>query len=334
MEETRQAQIYGVRPVRTFEQAAAKFVRENQHKRSIQDDVSRLKSLMPVIGHVPLDRLHMGTLQSWIAQRSKAGVATSTINHGLQIVRRILNLASGEWVDEEGLTWLHTASRIKLLAITDRRPPYPLSWDEQMRLLQALPPHLAEMALFAVNTGCRDSEVCGLRWEWEVAVPELVTFVFMLPGSKVKNGDERIVVLNRAARSVVDGRRGKHPTHVFAFENSPVQRMLNTGWKRARTAIGLPQLRVHDLKHTFGRRLRAAGVGFEDRQDLLGHRSTRVTTHYSAAELSRLIEAAECVCERDGRRPELVVLRGAFSRSSRKTPANAGEVLVERLPSP
>ena len=120
----------------------------------------------------------------------------------------------------------------------------------------------------------------------------------------------------------------------FAFENSPVQRMLNTGWKRARTAIGLPQLRVHDLKHTFGRRLRAAGVGFEDRQDLLGHRSTRVTTHYSAAELSRLIEAAECVCERDGRRPELVVLRGAFSCSSRKTPASAGEVLVERLPSP
>ena len=28
-------------------------------------------------------------------------------------------------------------------------------------------------------------------------------------------------------------------------------------------------VRVHDLKHTFGRRLRAAGVSFEDRQDLL-----------------------------------------------------------------
>jgi len=42
---------------------------------------------------------------------------------------------------------------------------------------------------------------------------------------------------------------------------------------------------VHDLKHTFGRRLRAAGVSFEDRQDLLGHRSGRITTHYSAAGL-------------------------------------------------
>ena len=43
----RQAQVYGVRPTRTFEQAAAKFVLENQHKRSIGDDIGRLKLLMP-----------------------------------------------------------------------------------------------------------------------------------------------------------------------------------------------------------------------------------------------------------------------------------------------
>ena len=66
---------------------------------------------------------------------------------------------------------------------------------------------------------------------------------------------------------------------------------------------------MHDLKHTYGRRLRAAGVSFEDRQDLLGHRSGRITTHYSAAELSQLIEASNTVCERGGKRPELVVIR-------------------------
>jgi len=67
---------------------------------------------------------------------------------------------------------------------------------------------------------------------------------------------------------------------------------------------------VHDLKHTFGRRLRAAGVSFEDRQDLLGHRAGRITTHYSAAELSKLIDAANSVCARgEDKKPELVVLR-------------------------
>ena len=209
MEEARQAQIYGVRPARTFEQAAAKYVLEHEHKRSLQDDVSRLKGLLPSIGGVPLDKLHMGTLQPWIAERQRSGVSVGTINHGLQIARRILNLAAGEWMDEQGLTWLHAAPRIKLLPNLDKRRPYPLSWEEQSRLFGELPEHLAGMALFAVNTGCRDAELCNLQWDWEVKVPELGTSVFIVPGLRVKNGEDRLVVLNRIARRVVDARRGK-----------------------------------------------------------------------------------------------------------------------------
>jgi integrase len=59
----------------------------------------------------------------------------------------------------------------------------------------------------------------------------------------------------------------------------------------------LSHVRVHDLKHTFGRRLRAAEVSFEDRQDLLGHKSSRITTHYSQFEYSNLIRAANKVCD-------------------------------------
>lgn len=165
------------------------------------------------------------------------------------------------------------------------------------------------MALFGVNTGCRDSEICKLRWEWEVQVPELETSVFIIPGQYVKNGDDRLVVLNRIASSVIEARRGKHATHVFVYNGKPVTRMLNGAWLRARKRTNLPKVRVHDLKHTYGRRLRAAGVSFEDRQDLLGHRSGRITTHYSAAELSRLIEAADSVCDRGEGKPELVVMR-------------------------
>ena len=73
--------------------------------------------------------------------------------------------------------------------------------------------------------------------------------------------------------------------------------MLTSGGRKARQAVGFLQVPMLDLKHTFGRRLRAAGVSFEDRQDLLGQRSRRITTQYSAAELSRLIEAANRVCE-------------------------------------
>jgi hypothetical protein len=39
------------------------------------------------------------------------------------------------------------------------RKPYPMSWDEQSILFGALPAHLQTMALFKVNTGCREQEV-------------------------------------------------------------------------------------------------------------------------------------------------------------------------------
>jgi integrase len=228
---------------------------------------------------------------------------------GLLVVRRILNLAATEWVDEYGLTWLAMAPKIKLLPDTHKRQPYPLNWQEQDTLFKELPGHLAQMAMFAVNTGCRDSEICNLRWKWEVKVPEMDNSMFIIPGQYVKNGDDRLVVLNRIATSVVDTQRGRHSTHVFVYARRPIMRMLNTAWLHARRKAGLYQVRVHDLKHTFGRRLRAAGVSFEDRQDLLGHRSGRITTHYSAAELSRLIDAANSVCDRTDQKPELVVLR-------------------------
>ena len=113
----------------------------------------------------------------------------------------------------------------------------------------------------------------------------------------VKNREDRLVVLNKVAKSVIDSRRGIHDTFVFTYRDKPVQRMHNNGWKRAWRNAGLPVCRrytrgVHNLKHTFGRRLRAAGVSLETRKVLLGHTNGDITTHYSAAELEELIRAA------------------------------------------
>jgi integrase len=131
-----------------------------------------------------------------------------------------------------------------------------------------------------------------------VPLPQFATSVFIIPGEFVKNGEPRLVALNRVARDVVDDRRD--PFHV-SYEEHPTMRMLTSGWIRARNRAGLPWV-VHDLKHTFGRRLRAASVSFEDRQNLLGHRSGRIITPYSAAELGGLIEAVEKDAPAMGRR--------------------------------
>ena len=140
-------------------------------------------------------------------------------------------------------------------------------------------------------------------------VPELHTSVFLIPSAQVKNREERLVVLNRIARSVIDEQRGQHSKFVFTYKGCAIQRMNGNAWRKARKRAGLPEVRVRDLKHTFGRRLRAAGVSFEDRQDLLGHKSGRITTHYSAAELRNLIKAANSVADKESRKsPALTIL--------------------------
>lgn len=115
-------------------------------------------------------------------------------------------------------------------------------------------------------------------------------------------------MLNSIAARVIQEVRGLHSIYVFTYQGKCITQMLNSAWKKARIRSGLPGVRVHDLKHTFGRRLRAAGVSFEDRQDLLGHKSGRITTHYSQVELINLIQAANKVCE-ENHRPMLTVLR-------------------------
>jgi integrase len=139
------------------------------------------------------------------------------------------------------------------------------------------------MAFYTLNTGCRQQEVCQLRWNWDVNVPELGTCVFVLPSNdqfQTKNAQERVIVLNSIAKRVVDEQRGKHPEFVFTYKGNRLFKMLNSAWQKARVRADLPGFRVHDLRHTFG------------------HKSERITTHYSAPDIARLIEAAEKVCER------------------------------------
>ncbi len=323
-EEIRQASVYGIRPNRTFREAATKYLLEHQSKASIEMDALFYRQLDPYIGDLALDQVHDGTLSRFVEARLTAGKKPKTVNLALSTVRRTLNLAARKWRDEHGLTWLQTAPLISMLPLTDQRQPYPLSWEEQRLLFQALPAHLQRMALFKVNTGTRDQEVCRLRWDWEIHIPELTTSIFLIPGQFVKNREDRVVVLNEVTARVIAEVRGQHPDFVFTYKGNPIETMHNNGWQAARRRAaenyqaelsepapeGFRNVRVHDLKHTFGRRLRAAGVSLETRKVLLGHTTGDITSHYSAPELSELIEAANRVCAgHSGKTPALTLIK-------------------------
>jgi integrase len=313
-----------VRPKRKWREAATKYLLEEAiYKDSGKDDAYRLKALDAFIGELVLHEIHDATLAPFIEWRRhpveverKCGkawvkqVKTKTINLDLGLVRHILNLAARKWRDEHGLTWLETAPLISMLKVRDARPPYPLSWAEQRLLLPELPEHQAEVCLFLLNSGLRsESEAVRLDWRWEVRVPALNSSVFLIPGDSRKNEQEHVCVLNSVARSIIERCRGKHPTAVFTYRARPLGSVNNTAWVNARAHAvakyeeklgeappeGFKTLHVHDLRHTVGRRLRAAGVLHETRQAILGHKSGSITTHYSAAELRELLDAMELV---------------------------------------
>lgn len=291
--------------VYTFEEAGMRYLEDIAHKASADRAAIHLDQLLPFIGDHTLAQVHDGTLKAFVDHERARGLSAKSVNNALAVVAAVLNRAARVWRSEAGTPWLQQAPpRLTRLSLVGQQAkPYPLSWVEQERLFKSLPGHLADAALFAVNTGCRDQEVCQLRWDWEVGIPELETSVFILPETITKSSKERVVVLNAIVHRVVASRRGMDREYVFAHRGKPLYRLHNSGWKTAWRKAGLPVEKgvlrgVHNLRHTFGRRLRGAGVPLETRKLLLGHASGDITTHYSAAEISELIDAVEKIADR------------------------------------
>ena len=323
LEQLRQSHLFGTRAKRTFDEAAAKYLLDHQDKVSLGNDIYLLNTLMPFIGQFTLDQIHDGTLASYVQDRKAKGLAHKTVNLALALVRRILNLAARSWRDDNGKTWLDTPPLLTLLPLVGhQREPRPITWAEQRRLMPLLPDHLARMVLFDLNTGVRDEGVCGLKWEWEIPVPELGVSVFEVPRESVKGRKRsRILVCNSVAQSVVDSVRGQHAEYVFVYRGHRIETMNNTAWQRARRELGIPDLHVHDLRHTVGMRLREAEVREETIADILWHIRPGMTAHYSVAQVAELVGALNRITDERSRTNRSLAMIAREARGN-KSPHN------------
>ncbi len=129
----------------------------------------------------------------------------------------------------------------------------------------------------------------------------------MVTEIRAKNKHEWVIPLNAIARALVQERRGNGCEYVFDYRGRKLARMTNRAWYKAIKNTGLKGVRVHDMRHTFGKRLRAAQVSLEDRQDLLCHFAGHITTHYSKVEILHLIDCVELLYQES--KPELTLVR-------------------------
>jgi hypothetical protein len=73
------------------------------------------------------------------------------------------------------------------------------------------------------------------------------------------------------------------------------------------------------LCHSFGCRLRAAGVSAEDREALLGHANHSMAGHYASADVGYLLKQANLLLARRGTRTLLRVAEGQSGRGVEKS---------------
>lgn len=132
-------------------------------------------------------------------------------------------------------------------------------------------------------TGCRLGEVLNLKWE-DVNLKE--NFIH-LKDSKV---GERGIPLNESAKNVILGlqKQADNP-YVFCGDKKGTHlATLQKTWERIRKKAGIPDVRIHDLRHSFASFALKKGVSLYGVSKLLGHKNITTTTRYAHLELEEL----------------------------------------------
>lgn len=140
-------------------------------------------------------------------------------------------------------------------------------------------------------TGCRKSEILGLRWEWV----DFERMCLRLPDSKT---GAKTVPLASAALELLSALPRRAPFVLPAGKGKGHYTGLQHDWERVRERAGLPGVRVHDLRHSFASFAVAGGDTLFMVGKVLGHRQARTTEGYAHLQTDPLLAVAERTASR------------------------------------
>jgi integrase len=259
----------GVKARHDWQEAAERWLLETKHKATHGDDIAKLRWLHPYLGDKQLDEIDRTLIDRIKFDREKLATAGTT-NRYLALIRAILRRAHLEW------EWIDRVPRIKLFKEAEGRVRS-LTVAEFEKLLDELPEHLADMAVFSVATGLRQGNVKGLDWQYV----DLERRHAWIPGSLHKNGKPHSVPLNELALSVLRKQIGKHPTRVFTFRGELISQVNTKAWTSALKRAGIENFKWHDLRHTFATWHRQAGTPTYELQRLGGWKTGAMVERYA-----------------------------------------------------
>lgn len=137
-------------------------------------------------------------------------------------------------------------------------------------------------------SGARLREILHLRWE----NVDLERGMLFLPDSKT---GRKTIVLGAPAIAILAS-RPREGTYVIAGKNVDQPRTdLKNPWAAAIKLAGLPNVRIHDLRHSFASVGAGAGLGLPIVGKLLGHSQAATTERYAHLDANPVRRAADMI---------------------------------------
>ena len=136
--------------------------------------------------------------------------------------------------------------------------------------------HAAAAIRVLVLTGCRRNEILGLRWD------DLNFDSGEMRLRDSKTGGRAVPLAPSAVRLLAGLPRDEDNPWVIAGK-MPGSHLtdLQHPWPRIRARAELPDVRIHDLRHSFASRALALGEGLPMIGKLLGHTQVQTTARYA-----------------------------------------------------
>jgi len=261
------------------------------YKRSWKTDNSLINNhINPNFGHLFMDEVSKKDVLDFVARLSKTH-ARGSVNQTIILLRYIFNCAI-RW---ESVGVVNNPTKgVPLLEENIKRERF-LSKEEVDRLVASVRKSPNKMLKYIIHmlilTGARKREVLTARWEDF----DLEKHIWRIPMSK--SGKPRYVPISERAQQLLASVPRITGTN-FVFPNPETKKPYVSfyyAWDTARKTAGLPDVRVHDLRHSFASFLVNAGRSLYEVQRILGHAHVSTTQRYAHLSQESLLSAANAV---------------------------------------
>ena len=267
------------------------------YKRSWELDQKIIEQrLLRLWGHRQIHDITSSDLRSLQSALLEGGLQPGTVNRYMALVKHIFNMAERWEIIDKAPT--RSTGRVHDPSHKERF----LNNEEMVRLFDALRrcarPVIPEIIEFLLLTGARKREVVNLPWV-EIDVNK---GLWTLPKERNKAKRVKVIPLSQEAMAVLKRQIGKHEVYVFPNPDTgkPLAHLYWT-WDKIRKEAGLPDVRIHDLRHSFASFLVNSGRNIYEVQKLLGHSQISTTQKYAHLSDDTLLEAAETLSKAVGK---------------------------------